>query len=119
MTPELTATLQTLLLWTLPPLAVALVTWAVKSAAGAYAEWKLAQPDKAGILEQAAAMVVKAAEQNGLTGKLAELGQSKKEWAIEQLENVLAGYGVKLDVHALDAAIEAAVLELFPHDPAA
>ena len=47
MTPEFSAFVQTLLLWTLPALAAAAVAYVVGQAGVAYARFKAAQPDKA------------------------------------------------------------------------
>ncbi len=119
MSPELSATVQTLLLIVLPALAGALVLWGVNQATQAYARWKAEQPDKAAILESAVTMVVKAAEQNGLVKKLADEAFNKKDFALYTANAYLKAQGVNIDLHLIDAAIEAKVIELFPRPPAA
>lgn len=54
-----------------------------------------------------ARMAVLAAEQLGLTGVI----DDKKSYAITVAERMLAERGIKVDIDALDAAIEAAVAE--------
>ena len=114
LTPELSAFVQTILLWTLPPLAVAAVGYVLKAAVEAWAQFKLSQPDAAAALEQAAAMGVKAAEQTGLKNQWTQQGQAKYNLAFETASKYLDTLGLKIDGRLIGAAIEAAVIELFP-----
>ena len=47
-----------------------------------------------------------AAEQSGLSGQLAALGQSKKEFAIEMVQDLLTDRGIQLDVQKIASLIE-------------
>ena len=118
MTPEFSAFVQTLLLWTLPALAAAAVAYVVGQAGIAYARFKAAQPDKAYALEQAVQMGVKAAEQTGLKNQWVGQGQAKYDLAFETAAKMLEVYGVKLDGKLIGAAIEAAVFETINQPPA-
>lgn len=62
-------------------------------------------------LEEGAQMAVRAAEQL----KIAELIEDKKDYAVGFLQNYLDGLGLKVDLSLVEAAIEAAVIENFPH----
>ncbi len=55
--------------------------------------------------------LVLAAEQNGLTGALKNVGQEKKAYVIAMAEKALTDKGIYLDLDVLDALIEAAVLD--------
>lgn len=62
----------------------------------------------------AVSVAVQAAEQSGLAGKITD----KKAFAISAVENLLAQRGIKMDLQAIDDAIEAAVwTELNSYDP--
>ncbi len=56
-----------------------------------------------------AQQIVMAAEQNGLSGALAQEGKAKKEWAIARLQSQLETKGIRLDLHVLSDLIESAV----------
>lgn len=56
---------------------------------------------------------VLAAEQNGLTGMIANVGEEKKRWALEQLDKALQARGIKLDLQMLSSMIESVVHEVF------
>ena len=56
---------------------------------------------------------VLAAEQNGLTGQLSDIGKEKKEWVIDQVQRELTESGIHIDVTTLSNLIEAAVYEAF------
>jgi len=100
---------QAFLLAAAPILAVAVVkaviNWGQKLAAQAKAE----QPDLFAQLEWIASTAVKAAEQSGAV----ELGEEKKAFAINYVEQWLASKGMTLDISVIDAAIEAAVWDEF------
>lgn len=69
-------------------------------------------PTLAGALEMGAKLAVNAAEQAGAAGLL----ESKKEYAVDALKGYMRNYGYNVDLHVIDAAIEAAVKEAaFPH----
>lgn len=118
MTPELSATIQLLLVQVLPPLAVVVVAYLAKAGLEAWTKFKADQPNAAYALEQAAEMGVKAAEQTGLREKWQQAGQAKYNLAFEFAQALLEKQGVKLDGKLIGGAIEAAVMELFPSDPA-
>ncbi len=70
--------------------------------------------------------LVQAAEMNGLSGALENLGKEKKKWVIDMAEAELSRRGINIDLDILDALIEAQVKEaikdvevLFPDDGAA
>ncbi len=97
------------LAYLLPLLVVALVsaivTWAVK-------QWglaKAANPALTEVLEQAALIAVRAAEQAGIS----KLIENKKEYAISIVEAWLKKQGLPIDIDVIAAAIEAAVWEEF------
>lgn len=52
---------------------------------------------------------VKAAEQSGLAGYIADEGKAKKEFALQKAGDWLAANGLHIDVNQLDALIETAV----------
>ena len=114
MTPEFSAFVQTILLWTLPALAAIAAGYLIKAGAEAWAKFKASKPDAAYALEQAAAMGVKAAEQTGLKNQWVKQGQAKYDLAFEAASKYLDTLGLKIDGKLVGAAIEAAVIELFP-----
>ncbi len=63
-------------------------------------------------IEDCAAFAVKAAEQGGLSGIIAD----KKQYALAVGEAWLNAKGIPIDLDLLDAAIEKAVLENFGHE---
>ncbi len=67
--------------------------------------------------------LVQAAEMNGLSGALENLGKEKKKWVIDMAEAELSRRGINIDLDVLDALIEAQVKEaikdlepVFPED---
>jgi hypothetical protein len=70
---------------------------------------KANQPDIFFVVQEAARAAVTAAEQVGLPGQ----GKAKKEYALEVAEKWLDEKGVTIDLHLLDAAIEAQVYRQF------
>ncbi len=69
--------------------------------------------------------LVQAAEMNGLSGAIENLGKEKKKWVIDMAEAELKRYGIDVDLDVLDALIEAQVKEaikdlepVFPEDGA-
>ena len=90
----------------LPFLATALTGWALAQMRLAWGKFEATKPEIAYYLEAAAQFAVAAAEQMGL----AELIDDKKSYALQIAEDWLALKGLKIDLHLLEAAIEAAVL---------
>jgi len=99
--------LQGVLMQVLPFLAVALTGWALAQMRLAWGKFEATKPDVAYFLEQAGRFAVDAAEQMGLVGLIDE----KKTYALQIAEDWMALKGVKVDLHLIEAAIEAAVLE--------
>jgi hypothetical protein len=56
---------------------------------------------------------VAAAEQYGLSEKIKNLGESKKEFAMAYAQRELNEAGINIDLNRLDASIEAAVNQTF------
>ena len=101
--------LQYFLMFALPALASIAASWLIARAKSAWLQFKTEHNGAGWILEQTASMAVKAAEQAKLSGFITD----KKTYAIEIAEKRLADYGVKIDLDAIDAAIEAAVMTEF------
>ena len=97
----LTQTLRILL-----PVVIALI---LKWAAEIWIKIKAERPDIASILEYAARIAVRAAEQIFGEGH----GEEKKEYAIATVEQYLAENGLSLDVTVIADAIEAEVYREF------
>lgn len=70
-----------------------------------WAEAKATNPDLFAEVERIALMVVDAAEQAGVT----QIIEDKKQYALDLAEQFLALQGIKVDLHLVEAAIEAAV----------
>lgn len=100
--------LQTCLEVALPILVSALATWMVGKVVELFKKIKMKNPDAAAYLMEICSTAVRAAEQ--IFG--GEKGKEKKKYAIKVVENYLAQMGLHLDVETIDAAIEAAVLEM-------
>lgn len=96
---------QIFLLLAAPPLVVAALVWLIAKSKASWQEFKYFQPDIARELERGARWAVMAAEQAGLSKQI----KDKKEYAITILEGYLALKGMTVDLHLIDAAIEAAV----------
>lgn len=79
------------------------------------AQAKSYQPELTDWLTECAEFAVKAAEQSGLRGLI----EDKKQYALSVGEAWLEAKGIPIDLHLLDAAIEKAVLDNFPHDGSA
>ncbi len=108
--PILSKVLEAVLIALLPPLAVALVGLVVALARKAWMQAKDSfAPQITDLLEDAAKMAVRAAEQAGI----AELIDDKKQYAIQIVELWLEARHVSVDIDLIDAAIEAAVLKEF------
>ena len=112
MTPELAATLETLLVWVLPPLVVFIVAKTAEIALMHWTNLRYSRPRVAEVLEQAVKLAVQAAEQNGLVAKLKQQAYDKKTEAIRYVEQYLAAHDIRLNLSVIDAAIEAAVFQL-------
>jgi hypothetical protein len=97
--------LETVILVLVPILIPALVAYLLAQARKAWAQAKEAQPDLTYYLEQAASFAVAAAEQL----KLAGIINDKKAYALQIAEEYLVAKDVTIDLHLIDAAIEAAV----------
>jgi hypothetical protein len=110
--PILSKVVEAILIATLPPLAVALVSFVIGLAKKAWLEFKLANPLISEWVETAAEFAVKAAEQAGA----AELISDKKAYAMQIAETWLIAHNITVDLDLIDAAIEKAVLELFHTD---
>ena len=110
--PVLSKVLEAILIAILPPLAVALVSFAFAKAKAVWARAKQWNPTVTQYLEQAARFAVQAAEQAGA----AALIEDKKQYAIQIAEAWLAANHITTDIDLIDAAIEKAVLELFNSD---
>ena len=100
--------LQTLLEVALPILVTAAATWMVGKVVEIFKKIAMKNPDVAAYLMEICNTAVRAAEQ--IFG--GEKGKEKKAYAIKLVEAYLAQLGVKLDIGTIDAAIEAAVLEM-------
>lgn len=99
--------LQRLALAVIPILAVVLVPLIIAQTRKLWAQAKDANGDIAYAVEQAALLAVKAAEQSGIAGQVAD----KKAYALTVAEGWLKAQGITVDLHLIDAAIEAAVYE--------
>ena len=116
LSPQATQFLQILIDATAPVLIAAAIGYLVKAVSEAYANWKVANPNPAYVLEEAARLAVNAAEQSGLSKQLLASGKSKKDYALSVAADYLKANGVKVNFELVNAAIEAAVINLFPHD---
>lgn len=88
------------------PLAVA---WIIGRVRLTWASIRSEHVAEAYVLEELAAMAVKAAEQ----AKIANLIKDKKSYALSVMESWLEQRGYSINLHAISAAIEAAVYEEF------
>lgn len=110
----LNAVLQSLLITViqvLVPIALAyVIAWSKK-------QYELARAkipaEQLAFIEALVKQLVVAAEQNGLTGALANEGEVKKQWVMARLQESLDKAGLKVDVYALSDLIEAQVYEAF------
>ena len=108
--PIFSKVLEAVLIAVLPPLAVAVVGLVIALARKAWMQARDSfAPQITDLLEDAAKMAVRAAEQAGI----AELIDDKKQYAIEIVELWLEARHVSVDIDLIDAAIEAAVLKEF------
>ena len=110
--PIVSKVLEAVLIAILPPLAAALVAWMLAKAKEGWARAKQWNPAVTDLIEEAAKFAVRAAEQAGA----AELIADKKAYALQIAESWLAQRNITTDLDLIDAAIEAAVLELFSDD---
>lgn len=69
--------------------------------------------EQVGLIQSAAAMAVKAAEQAGLTGQIAGGGSAKKAFAIKAAQDYLNHLGIPLNVDRLATVIESEVRTQF------
>ncbi len=107
--PIFSKVLEAVLIAVLPPLAVAVLGLVIALARKAWMQAKDSfAPQITDLLEDAAKMAVRAAEQAGI----AELIDDKKQYAIQIVELWLEARHVSVDIDLIDAAIEAAVLQL-------
>ena len=100
--------LQTLLEVALPILVSALATWMIGKVVELFKKISQKNPDVAAYLMEICNTAVRAAEQ--IFG--GEKGHKKKQYAIKVVEAYLLQVGIRLDLETIDAAIEAAVLEM-------
>lgn len=110
--PIVSKVLEAVLIAILPPLAAAMVAWMLAKAKEGWARAKRWNPTVTDLIEEAAKFAVRAAEQAGA----AELIADKKAYALQIAEAWLAQRNITTDLDLIDAAIEAAVLELFNED---
>ena len=110
--PILSKVIEAILIAILPPLAVVLVSVVLAHAKKLWADLKQRYPSVTDLVEQAAVFAVQAAEQAGA----AELIADKKQYAIQIAEAWLEAHHLTVDLNLIDAAIEKAVLELFPNE---
>lgn len=87
------------------PVAVALV---LKWAGELWLKIKGENPELADVLSYAAELAVEASEQIFGAGQ----GEQKKQYAIKAIQNVLAEYGLVIDVEVIADAIEREVYEM-------
>lgn len=87
------------------PVAVALV---LKWAGELWLKIKGENPELADVLSYAAELAVEASEQIFGAGQ----GEQKKEYAIKAIQNILAEYGLVIDVEVIADAIEREVYEM-------
>ena len=104
--------LQAVLIAALPPLVAAIVRYLWARAAEVWQDLENSKPELAWVLREAARFGVQAAEQMGISGQI----EDKKQFAIQYAEKWLQTQGVEIDLDLVDAAIEAAVIELFPKE---
>ncbi len=70
------------------------------------------------LLQSLGATVVAAAEQSGLSKQITDEGDSKKAWAINELQRIAAERGLKgLDLATLSSIIESEVYRQFNEQP--
>lgn len=100
--------LQTLLEVALPILVTAAATWMIGKVVEIFKQIAQKNPDVAAYLMEICNTAVRAAEQ--IFG--GEKGKEKKAYAIKVVQIYLARVGIKLDLETIDAAVEAAVLEM-------
>jgi hypothetical protein len=101
---------QVLLVIALPIVIAGMVVW-LRQRLGEVRS-KLTQ-DHLSILEKAAALAVRAAEQSGISKQIAEGGKAKKDYALQVLQNYLNSHGINVDLSMIDSAIEAEVHKQF------
>ena len=104
----LSAVLQSVLLLSLPPLAVGVYKFLAAKAEVLLSEMRDWNPSVTDFLMQAARFAVEAAEQAGA----AEIIKDKKMYALGVADAWLKANGVKLDLELISAAVEKAVAEL-------
>ena len=92
-----------------PVLAGLIASWLIAKVKTIWAEFKASQAIPSYVLEEIARIVVLAAEQM----KLAELIENKKDYAIQTAAEWLEAQGYKINLSAIEAAIEAAVMTEF------
>jgi len=103
-------TLETLLQIMLPIVLGFVATWLKAMIDKAKAELSESQ---LAFLTAFAEQLVLAAEQSGLIGAIEDVGEAKKAMVLAALQKAANDKGIKLDVEALSAIIEAAVVEAF------
>ena len=101
--------IQTFLLAIVPPLAGMLAAWLLGHVRKVWQQVKDNAGDWGWMLDEAAKMAVRAAEQL----QLAELIENKKDYAVATVDAYLKEKGFTVDLSIIEAAIEAAVLAEF------
>lgn len=99
------ALLQNTLMLLIVPLMASGIVWLFAQGRLAWQKFAAEKPDLARELTWAAGQAVKAAEQAGIGGLIAD----KKKYAIDFVEKLLAMKGIVIDLDPIEAAIEAAV----------
>ncbi len=107
-----TVIIQAVLLAIIAAIVPSLVKWLQAQAAYQLVRAKHYQPELTAYLTECATFAVRAAEQSALAGLI----ENKKQYALEVGEKWLATKGIIIDLHLLEAAIEKAVLDEFPHE---
>ena len=100
--------LQTFLEVAMPIIVSAAATWMISKWVEIFKKLSKKNPDVAAYLMEICNTAVRAAEQ--IFG--GEKGKEKKAYAMKLVEAYLSQIGIKLNLETIDAAIEAAVLEM-------
>jgi len=104
--------IEQVLLAVLPVLAGAAAAYIIGLAKSAWTKARtLVGEEWVWLLDEGVQMAVRAAEQLEIAG----LVKDKKEYAMAFVRNFLASHGINVDLEIISGAIEAAVIENFPH----
>jgi len=103
-----TLIIQAVIAAAVPVIVSLVVKWVAAKAAWAASQLKA---DQLSLLRIAVVTAIKAAEQSGLAGVIAEDGKAKKAAAIQWIQAYLNQLGLKIPVAVIEAELEAAILE--------